>query len=72
MTALTELFHRSTPVSAGSPGVALFTAIATVKTWRERAVQRRALALLSPELLRDLGLSPIEARIEAEKPFWMA
>ncbi len=72
MTALTELFHRSTPVGAGAPGVSLFTAIATVKTWRERAVQRRALAHLSPEMLRDLGLSPIDAQIEAGKPFWVA
>lgn len=32
--------------------------------------QRRALALLEPHLLADIGLTPYEARTEAERPLW--
>ncbi len=71
MTALTGLFQRSTPAAAGSPGVWLFTALTTLKTWYERAAQRRVLAQLPPELLRDLGIDSFDARREAEKPFWV-
>jgi len=37
----------------------------------ERSSQRRALALLSDRLLRDVGLSRVEAETEARKPFWL-
>ncbi|MDH3263381.1 MAG: DUF1127 domain-containing protein [Paracoccaceae bacterium] len=32
--------------------------------------QRRALAALPPERLRDIGISPEAARREAERPAW--
>lgn len=38
----------------------------------ERMSQRRALAQLNDELLRDIGLTREEAAAEAEKPFWVA
>jgi len=37
----------------------------------ERSSQRRALALLDDRLLRDVGLSRVEAETEARKPFWL-
>ncbi|WP_334223880.1 DUF1127 domain-containing protein [Thiosocius teredinicola] len=36
----------------------------------QRARQRRALARLDPRLLRDIGISPEQARQEIDKPFW--
>jgi uncharacterized protein YjiS (DUF1127 family) len=35
-----------------------------------RRRDRKALARLDPHLLRDIGLSPDEARAESAKPFW--
>ncbi|NKB48913.1 MAG: DUF1127 domain-containing protein [Alphaproteobacteria bacterium] len=39
-------------------------------TWRQRARMRRQLAHLDDRLLRDIGVSPIEAGREIIKPFW--
>jgi len=44
---------------------------ATMGLWRERAEQRRHLAEMSPEMLRDIGISASAARAEAGKPFWV-
>jgi uncharacterized protein YjiS (DUF1127 family) len=41
--------------------------------WAVRARTRRELAQLAalePHLLKDIGVSPSDARIEIEKPFW--
>ena len=38
--------------------------------WIERSRQRRALAELDDRLLRDIGLTRAEARVEATQPFW--
>lgn len=46
--------------------------LATLRVWRRRAAGRRALAGMSPRLLADIGVSRVEARIEASKPFWRA
>ena len=40
--------------------------------WCSRVRQRRHLSELSPELLRDVGLSADAAQAEAMKPFWRA
>jgi uncharacterized protein YjiS (DUF1127 family) len=40
--------------------------------WHERARQRHALAQLSDEHLRDIGISRSDARREACQPFWRA
>jgi hypothetical protein len=45
-------------------------AAATFGTWMGRARQRRALAGLNAHQLRDIGLAPDDARLEASKPFW--
>jgi uncharacterized protein YjiS (DUF1127 family) len=39
-------------------------------TLYQRARQRRALASLDERLLRDVGITPEQARSEANKPFW--
>jgi uncharacterized protein YjiS (DUF1127 family) len=44
----------------------------TLAFWHERARQRRALAELPSELLKDIGVSRAEAMREAGKPFWKA
>ena len=41
-----------------------------VQVWRSRTRQRRHLALLTPEQLEDVGISPEAARYEIAKPFW--
>ncbi len=38
--------------------------------WQERARQRRELAALSDDLLKDIGLSRSGAFEESRKPFW--
>ncbi|HSS65120.1 MAG TPA: DUF1127 domain-containing protein [Gammaproteobacteria bacterium] len=44
----------------------------TLALWHERARQRRALAVLPDELLKDIGVSRADAMREAGKPFWKA
>ena len=41
------------------------------EVWHERSRQRQELSTLAPELLRDIGVDPVEAIREAEKPFWI-
>jgi len=43
-----------------------------IRLWRERARQRRDLAEMSPDMLRDIGVSPRAARAEAARSFWLA
>jgi uncharacterized protein YjiS (DUF1127 family) len=39
-------------------------------SWIERARQRRALAWLDDQMLRDIGITRVEAAREAGRPFW--
>jgi uncharacterized protein YjiS (DUF1127 family) len=43
-----------------------------VLEWRRRRHSRQQLRLLSPRLLQDFCLDPMEAEREARKPFWRA
>ena len=45
---------------------------ATVRLWSRRQSTRRALAKLDDHALRDIGLTPAEARQESSLPFWTA
>lgn len=38
--------------------------------WQTRRASRRALSLLDPHMLRDVGLSVQSREDEAAKPFW--
>jgi uncharacterized protein YjiS (DUF1127 family) len=44
--------------------------VSWLRACAERSAQRRALAELDDERLRDIGLTRAEARIEAARPFW--
>ncbi len=44
--------------------------IAILRRWHERARQRRQLAQLDDDRLRDIGISREQALAEARKPFW--
>lgn len=52
------------------------TGIARVATLLGRVMQRRRqrreLADLTPEQMRDVGLDPVSVRMECRKPFWIA
>lgn len=45
-------------------------AIDRVLHWRDLARQRRALLELDDHMLKDIGLSRYDARLEARRPFW--
>ncbi|MDB5361698.1 MAG: hypothetical protein JWO51_2995 [Rhodospirillales bacterium] len=46
--------------------------LTTVALWADRVGQRRALAALTVEALKDIGIDPADAMQEAAKPFWVA
>lgn len=41
-----------------------------LSTWIERVRQRHALAGLEDQMLRDIGITRVDAARECEKPFW--
>ena len=61
-----------TPTRILSPAQACRSLLCTLAVWQRRIEQRRQLAELPERLLRDMGLTPVQARIEADKPFWRA
>lgn len=60
---------RSLP-TLPSPGQALTRLVEVLATWERRARERRTLAEMSNHMLKDLGISRVDARLEADKPFW--
>lgn len=42
----------------------------TLLIWRARHKSRQQLAALEPHILKDIGISAEEARLESLKPFW--
>ena len=62
-----------TPASAVSPALrrpGFRHVLKVLARWQALRQQRRALAGLETHHLRDLGLTPEEARREALRPFW--
>ncbi len=46
--------------------------IALVKVWWRRMQDRRTLATMNDQSLRDIGITRCDAFYEASKPFWRA
>ena len=44
----------------------------TWRLWQQRAHGRRQLTMFDDHLLRDIGVTYLEAEAEADKPFWCA
>lgn len=42
-----------------------------IVVWQDRAEQRHALAELNERMLKDIGVSNVDAYKEARKPFWL-
>ncbi len=53
-----------------SAGELLRRGFNTASTWQVRARQRRDLQLLNDHLLKDIGITREQARLESDKPFW--
>jgi uncharacterized protein YjiS (DUF1127 family) len=45
-------------------------AFVMIRRWIERTRQRRALAGLDDQMLRDIGITRVDAACECDKPFW--
>jgi uncharacterized protein YjiS (DUF1127 family) len=54
--------HQSIPLLAA--------ALRRVAAWIERSRQRKALATLDDQMLRDIGITRVDAARESDKPFW--
>jgi uncharacterized protein YjiS (DUF1127 family) len=49
---------------------ALAHAILVLLRWHELARQRRTLAAMDDHVLKDIGLTRVDAHREARRPFW--
>jgi len=61
---------RAATLLADSTGNLIAKFSRTVNDWRQRSKSRAQLASLSAHALRDIGISPTDAMIESNKPFW--
>lgn len=60
-------YSRWRPNQPTSP---LAAALRRVAAWIERSRQRQALATLDDQMLRDIGITRVDAARECDKPFW--
>ena len=69
-TRLAQLAYLDSMNGVPAPArVAIGVAVA-LTTWDLRRRSRLTLAALEPHELRDIGVTPGDARAEAAKPFW--
>lgn len=62
---------RALPVSQSWLALLSVTRLVDVlMDWRDRARQRRQLAMMDQHMLRDIGLSLADVEREIQKPFW--
>ena len=53
------------------PTVSVVRRIAgALRVWTQRRRTRKTLSELDPHLLNDIGITPADARNEANRPFW--
>jgi uncharacterized protein YjiS (DUF1127 family)/ketosteroid isomerase-like protein len=62
--------HRRPGLQTSSAFAVAASALALVRTWRERGRTRRQLAVMSARELQDIGTCWAEVANEAAKPFW--
>jgi uncharacterized protein YjiS (DUF1127 family) len=53
-------------------GLRLREGLDTLRVWGERARGRQQLRTFDDHLLRDIGITRLQAEAEADKPFWRA
>ena len=71
MTTRSSTF--ASPAQLAAPRGGLFTALLNrLAEWQERAEQRNNLAGMDDRMLKDIGVSPVDAARESSKPFWRA
>jgi uncharacterized protein YjiS (DUF1127 family) len=56
----------------GSARLGLRHGLDTLRLWRQRARGRKQLRTFDDHLLRDIGITRLQAEAEADKPFWRA
>jgi uncharacterized protein YjiS (DUF1127 family) len=56
--------------SLPSPAQVLARLANVLAVWERRARERKALAEMSNHMLKDLGISRLDAQREAQKAFW--
>lgn len=62
--------QSDTGTVARAVGRGIFAAFEAAGIWMERYRERRALQALPDHLLRDIGMSRVDANQESDKPFW--
>jgi uncharacterized protein YjiS (DUF1127 family) len=60
------------PGRARGAGLRLRHSLDTLRLWRERVRGRQQLRTFDDHLLRDIGITRLQAEAEAHKPFWRA
>jgi uncharacterized protein YjiS (DUF1127 family) len=75
MAATAERTFAPTPAGHGfhrRAVLGLCRALDTLRLWQVRARGRRQLTTFDDHLLRDIGVTRLQAEAEADKPFWRA
>ena len=74
-TLATASVPTAAPRKSGAPWHAARPwrrALDTVRLWQQRARGRQQLGTFDDHLLRDIGITRLQAEAEAQKPFWRA
>lgn len=66
------LSFRTWPVATAVARDVLRRMAAILRIWRRRACERRHLAVMDERLLKDIGVTSLDARREANRRFWQA
>lgn len=72
MNVLSDNAQRGRRIQTAGRSAFFLEALRVWSAWMERRRQRWALARLDDALLRDVGLTRHDVRLEVEKPFWRA
>ena len=74
MTTRTECLDCPPAPASFAParGIGAFfaTILSRLAEWQERAEQRAHLAGMDDRMLKDIGISAVDAAHESDKPFW--